>query len=114
YGFLRVPKGRHVQLQITSKDVIHSFWVPEFAQKQDAVPGQINKLVITPTRLGTFPVICTELCGLGHAIMRSRAEVVTPAKFSDFLKHGVQTSRSPALATFDQYGCNGCHTYAPA
>jgi cytochrome c oxidase subunit 2 len=114
YGFLRVPKGRHVQLEITSKDVLHSFWVPEFAQKQDAVPGQFNKIVVTPTRLGTFPVICTELCGLGHAIMRSRAEVVTPAKFKDFLAHGVQTNNDPALATFDAQGCNGCHTYGPA
>ena len=60
--------------------MIHSFWVPEFGQKQDAVPGLLTKLVITPKRLGTFPVICTELCGLGHALMRSagdRAETRT-------------------------------------
>ena len=72
-----------MKLEITAKDVIHSFWVPEFSQKQDAVPGQHNSLVITPTHLGTFPVICTELCGLGHALMRSHADVVTPAKFAD-------------------------------
>ena len=74
YGHLRLPIDRRVKLDITANDVIHSFWVPEFAQKQDAVPGQINNLVITPTRTGTFPVICTELCGLGHALMRSHVD----------------------------------------
>ena len=68
---LRLPLDRHVRLEITSKDVIHSFWVPQFAQKQDAVPGEWNPLVITPDRLGRYPVICVELCGLGHSLMRS-------------------------------------------
>ena len=74
YGFLTLPKGRHVKLDITANDVIHSFWVPQLSQKQDAVPGQHNSLVITPTQLGTYPVICTELCGLGHALMRSHVD----------------------------------------
>jgi cytochrome c oxidase subunit II len=113
YGFLTIPKGRHVKLDITAKDVIHSFWVPEFSQKQDAVPGQHNSLVITPTHLGTFPVICTELCGLGHSLMRSRAEVVTPAKFADFMKNGAGAG-PPGLAVFQQNGCGGCHTFTPA
>jgi len=81
---LRLPEGRKVELQITSKDVIHSFWVPEFGQKQDAVPGAVNKLVITPTKLTgkkPFAVICTELCGLGHALMRSEAIVMRPGDF---------------------------------
>ena len=64
-------------LSITSRDVLHSFWVPQFAQKQDAVPGADQQLVITPNRLGTFPVICTELCGLGHSLMRSQAVVMS-------------------------------------
>ena len=55
---LRLPVNKTVKLRLTSLDVIHSFWVPEFSQKQDAVPGLVTKLVITPTRLGTFPVIC--------------------------------------------------------
>jgi cytochrome c oxidase subunit 2 len=113
YGYLTVPKGRHVKLDITAKDVIHSFWVPEFSQKQDAVPGQHNSLVITPTHLGTFPVICTELCGLGHALMRSHAEVVTPAKFADFIKNGASAG-PPGLAVFQSNGCNSCHTFKPA
>ena len=66
--------------------MIHSFWVPEFSQKQDAVPGLLTKLVITPNRLGTFPVICTELCGLGHALMRSEAIVTSEDKFLSWTK----------------------------
>jgi cytochrome c oxidase subunit 2 len=113
YGSLTLPKGRHVKLDITAKDVIHSFWVPEFSQKQDAVPGQHNSLVITPTHLGTFPVICTELCGLGHALMRSHADVVTPAKFAAFMKNGASAG-PPGLAVFQQNGCSSCHTFKPA
>ena len=66
--------------------MIHSFWVPEFGQKQDALPGQDTKLVITPTKVGTYPVICTELCGLGHALMRTSAIVMEPAAFDAWLK----------------------------
>ena len=57
-----------------SLDVIHSFFVPQFAQKEDIVPGLVTQLHITPTRLGTFPLECTELCGLGHSLMRSRGD----------------------------------------
>jgi cytochrome c oxidase subunit 2 len=113
YGSLTLPKGRHVKLDITAKDVIHSFWVPEFSQKQDAVPGQHNTLVVTPTHLGTFPVVCTELCGLGHALMRSHTDVVTPAKFADFMRNGASAG-PPGLAVFQQNGCSSCHTFKPA
>src|SRR5436190_7896843 len=74
---LVLPVNRSVVLTMTSKDVIHSFWVPEFSQKQDVVPGIHPTLHITPDRIGTYPVICTELCGEGHALMRSRARVVS-------------------------------------
>jgi cytochrome c oxidase subunit 2 len=78
---LRLPVNRSVVLRMSSKDVIHSFWVPEFGQKQDVVPGIHPTLHITPDRVGTYPVICTELCGLGHALMRSRTVVMTEAAF---------------------------------
>jgi cytochrome c oxidase subunit II len=113
YGYLELPQGRHVKLDITAKDVIHSFWVPEFSQKQDAVPGQHTTLVITPTHLGKFPVICTELCGLGHALMRSEARVVKPAAFADFMKNGAAAG-PPGLAVFQGNGCGSCHTFKPA
>ena len=78
---LRLPVNRSVVLRMTTLDVIHSFWVPEFRQKQDLVPGIHPTLHITPTKVGTYPVICTELCGLGHALMRSRTIVMTDDAF---------------------------------
>jgi len=83
---LRLPVHRSVVLQMHSKDVIHSFWVPEFRQKQDLVPGIEPTLHITPNKLGTYPVICTELCGLGHALMRSRVIVMKPEAFDQWAK----------------------------
>jgi cytochrome c oxidase subunit 2 len=114
YGFLTLPKGRHVKLDITSNDVIHSFWSPELSQKQDAVPGQHNTIVVTPTRTGTYPVICTELCGLGHALMRSHVTILTADAFAKWLKSGGQAKGPPGLAVFQQFGCGGCHTFKPA
>jgi cytochrome c oxidase subunit 2 len=60
--------------------------VPEFGQKQDAVPGTTQHLVITPTKDGTYPVICTELCGLGHATMRSQVVVMERNSFEAWAK----------------------------
>ncbi len=116
---LRLPVGTTVQLRLRALDVLHSFWVPEFSQKQDAVPGLVTKLVITPTRLGTFPVICAELCGLGHALMRSEAVVMTPAKFRDWAggqsTGGSGVSGAPSgKKLFVSNGCDGCHTFKPA
>ena len=117
YGYLTLPKGRHVKLDITAKegDVIHSFWSPELSQKQDAVPGQHNFLVVTPTRTGTFPVICTELCGLGHALMRSHVTILEAAAYDTWAKSGGKTpAGAPGLAVFQANGCGGCHTLKSA
>jgi cytochrome c oxidase subunit II len=117
-GQLRLPLGRSVELHLTAADVIHSFWVPEFGQKQDALPGQDTELVITPTKLGTYPVICTELCGLGHALMRTSAIVMTPAAFDAWLKNqGKQLEGPPGQAgkaVFESNGCGSCHTLQAA
>lgn len=78
-------KGRPVRFSIHAVDVIHSFWVPEFRMKQDAVPGITTTQRITPDRLGSYPVVCTELCGTGHATMRSTVHVVTPGAFDAWL-----------------------------
>jgi cytochrome c oxidase subunit 2 len=89
-GTLRIPLGRSTVLRLHARDVIHSFWVPEFGQKRDAVPGIETRLVITPTKTGTFPVICTELCGLGHALMRSYVIVMPQAGYQRWLSQGQQ------------------------
>ena len=116
---LRLPIDTTVQLQLQSRDVIHSFWVPEFGQKQDAVPGLLTKLVITPNRLGTFPVICTELCGLGHALMRSQTTVESKDEFLKWARSrgkgaAAGGGASAAAKTFVDNGCDGCHTFKPA
>jgi cytochrome c oxidase subunit II len=118
---LRLPVNRAVKLRITSKDMIHSFWVAEFSQKQDAVPGQWNDLVITPDRTGTYAVICTELCGLGHALMRSEAIVQTQPAFDAWYRslgghaaaggsHAPTCANSVAVQAFTANGCAACHT----
>ena len=89
-GTLRIPVGRSTVLTLQARDVIHSFWVPEFGQKQDAVPGIETRLVITPTRTGRFPVICTELCGIGHALMRTYVIVMPQAGYQRWLSQGQQ------------------------
>jgi cytochrome c oxidase subunit 2 len=76
-GDLRIPVDRQVVLNMRAQDVIHSFYVPEFGQKKDVVPGIQTQLVLDPNETGTFDVICAELCGTGHALMRSRV-IVTP------------------------------------
>jgi cytochrome c oxidase subunit II len=83
---LYLPKGRPVVFKLRSLDVIHSFFVPDFSEKIDAVPGITTTLRVTPTRIGGYPVECTELCGAGHSLMRTAAYVVTPAKFQAWLK----------------------------
>jgi cytochrome c oxidase subunit 2 len=115
---LRLPLGRSVELHLSAADVIHSFWVPEFGQKQDALPGQDTKVVITPTKLGTYPVICTELCGLGHALMRTSAIVMTPAAFDAWTKKQGQALKGPpgeaGKTVFANNGCASCHTLQAA
>ncbi len=118
-GTLMLPKGRSVLLRFTAKDVIHSFWVPEFGQKQDTVPGLHPTLHITPDKLGTYPVICTELCGLGHALMRTTAVVVSPAAFAKWEKAQGKAISSPnpsvsGAAVFKNNQCGACHALKAA
>jgi cytochrome c oxidase subunit II len=87
---LMLPLDRHVRLHLTAREVIHSFWVPEFRQKQDAVPGLKTEITVTPTKLGNFPFMCTELCGLGHALMRTRAIVLPEAEFDTWRRGGTR------------------------
>jgi cytochrome c oxidase subunit II len=85
---LLLPLDRPARLHLTARDVIHSFWVPEFRQKQDAVPGLETEITVTPTKVGNFSFICTELCGLGHALMRTRAIVMPESQFEAWRRRG--------------------------
>jgi cytochrome c oxidase subunit 2 len=82
---LVLPVHRGVKFEMTSADVIHSFWIPQMGQKQDVVPGITTHIVVTPTRTGRFTLICTELCGLGHATMRAPVRVLDQAAFGSWL-----------------------------
>jgi cytochrome c oxidase subunit 2 len=83
---LVLPKDRPVYFRVHTNDVIHSFWVPEFRLKTDAVPGITTHIRVTPNRIGTYRVVCTELCGLGHATMRQIVRVVEPDQFDTYIQ----------------------------
>ena len=96
---LHVPIDRQVKFTLQSKDVLHDFWVPAFRMKKDAVPGIDVTYTVTPNRLGSYPIVCAELCGLGHAVMRSTAIVDAPEKFDTWLADARQAGRAgPAAA----------------
>ena len=116
---LVLPNGREAVLDFQSRDVIHAFFVPEFRENMDIVPGLTTTINVTPTRVGTYPVICNELCGLGHATMRSTAQVMTPTAFDKWLKGQSKAVSSPNPATagaavFKNNGCAACHTLTAA
>jgi cytochrome c oxidase subunit 2 len=78
---LYVPKGESVEFNLHSKDVIHAFWIPAFRIQEDVVPGITTHWRATPDRLGSYPVVCNLLCGLGHSLMRSTVHVVSELAF---------------------------------
>lgn len=72
---LHLPMGRPIKVLLRSTDTLHNFYVPQFRSKMDLVPGMITFFWLTPTRTGTFDVLCAELCGVGHHVMRSAVTV---------------------------------------
>src|SRR5215216_5309565 len=133
---LYVPRGRPVNFTVQSLDVIHDFWVPAFRMKIDAVPGIDTHIrVDTTERLGTFPVVCAELCGLGHSVMRQSAHVVSRQDFDSWMARRQQAAQAggggggaqgggggggeaadgKAIFTSAQpTACSTCHTLADA
>ena len=137
---LVLPVDRGIEFEMESADVIHSFWIPEMGQKQDVVPGVTTTIVVTPTKTGRFTLICTELCGLGHATMRAPVRVLEKAAFEKWLAQlradeaedgGGQGgggaggggaggggagggAQELGRTTFADAGCGGCHAFGPA
>ena len=83
---LHIPVGKVVLVQISSKDVIHSFFLPPFRIKRDAVPGITGRLWLQATKTGQFEIVCAELCGLGHYRMKGYLTIETPEQFSAWLE----------------------------
>jgi cytochrome c oxidase subunit 2 len=132
---LYLPNNRPVYMKINTKDVLHSFWVPQFRLKEDAVPGQTDHVRFTPDREGVYEVVCAELCGLGHATMRNRTVVLSPAAYQKWVQTklnpgagggaaaatggggaaagGATAAAGKAIFT-GEGGCGACHTLSDA
>ena len=96
---LHIPLNRQVHLKLRSNDVIHSFWVPAFRIKKDVMPDRVTETFITGSELGEYPVVCTELCGAGHAVMRSQVVVQSDADFQSWLaSQGVAKAQAAEAA----------------
>ena len=126
---LYLPVDKPVKFLIRTRDVIHSFWVPDFRLKSDAVPGITTNWRTTPTKLGIHDIVCAELCGPGHSLMRGTVHVVTDRTFTAWLakqggggtalaaaKSGGASATSAAAGkqVFAANGCSSCHTLAAA
>jgi len=107
---LHLPLGRPTRLVMTSQDVIHSFYVPAFRMKQDVLPGRYTQMWFTPTRTGTFDLLCAEFCGTDHAAMRGQVVVMPPARYAQWLQsHAVEGLAQRGEVLFRRFGCSGCH-----
>jgi cytochrome c oxidase subunit 2 len=101
-GEMHVPLNRQIQFKMHAQDVIHSFWVPEWRIKKDNVPGITTTAIVTPDKLGTYQLICTELCGFGHASMRAKVVVETPAAFQKWVSSLEEEVPAPLAESITQ------------
>lgn len=108
---LHVPAGQPVRLQITSQDVIHSFYIPALRLKRDAVPGMYNQVSFTATRTGEYRLFCAEFCGLDHSRMRGRVVVMSEPDYHQWLRDNAQGPAPEAVgkALFQAHQCDACH-----
>jgi cytochrome c oxidase subunit 2 len=97
---LHLPLDKPIKVLLRSLDVLHDFYVPQFRAKMDMVPGAVTYFWFTPTRTGTFDILCFELCGVGHHTMRSQVVVEAQAAYDGWL--GKQTTFKKALAAIEK------------
>jgi cytochrome c oxidase subunit II len=123
---LVLPVDRPIEFRIQTKDVIHSFWVPQFRLKSDAVPGLTTTIRLTPDKPGRYEVVCAELCGIGHSTMRQFVRVLPASEFDTWVQNqkeaggeageggGEQAAAPSGEELFSSAGCAGCHTLKAA
>lgn len=115
-GELRVPARKPVKLIMTSKDVLHGFFVPDYRLKQDIVPGQYTYLYLHPDKEGTYDIFCTQYCGVGHSMMRGKLIVLPPDKYAQWASASAQAAQgvlplaAKGKALAEKSGCLGCHS----
>jgi cytochrome c oxidase subunit II len=114
---IRLPVGEPVEFELDSPDVIHSFWIPSLGGKMDMIPGRRTRLVLEPTRTGTFRGVCAEFCGTSHAFMAFDVVVMEREDFARWLdaqrQPSAQSAEPLAARGRDQFltnGCAACHT----
>lgn len=104
---LHLPMGKPVKMLLRSIDVLHNFYVPEFRAKMDMIPGSVTYFWFTPTRTGTFEVLCAELCGTGHGFMRGIVMIDTDEDYQAWLQEQstfAQLSAPQQVGAIDELG----------
>lgn len=110
---LRIPVGRPIALELTSQDVIHSFYIPAFRVKQDAVPRMVTHLWFKANEAGTYDVLCAEYCGLQHSYMLTKVIALSEREFKKWYEEGGKKEARvlPAgVKLFEEKGCKACHS----
>jgi cytochrome c oxidase subunit 2 len=107
-GRIKVPVNRPVRIILSSEDVIHSFFVPEFRLKQDAVPGRYTSLWFQADKIGSYDVLCSEFCGTSHSAMRGILEVVSKEEFNAY-RAGAEMARPDGAKAYQRLACATCH-----
>jgi cytochrome c oxidase subunit II len=114
---IHVPVGEHIRVELTSGDVIHSFWVPQLGPKRDLIPGKVNEIVLTADEAGTYRGVCAEFCGVQHANMQMLVIAEPRADFEAWLANEAQPAIDPTSPetmrgqeVFLSGPCAGCHT----
>lgn len=115
---LHIPIGQPIKLTITSEDVLHSFYIPAFRTKMDAVPGRYTTNWFKPTKAGEYHIFCAEYCGLDHSRMIGKVVVMEPTQYTQWLKNGNVAVASVAgneppeavgARLFEEQRCVTCH-----
>lgn len=114
---LVVPAGQPVKLVMTSKDVLHSFYIPDFRIKRDVIPGKYTVLWFDPAEEATHQIYCTEYCGTEHSNMLSKVKVLSSAKYEEWIANGGEEGGSSGVPLaekgkrlYEQRGCVACHS----
>jgi cytochrome c oxidase subunit 2 len=118
-NLLHVPVGKPVKLTLISQDVIHSYFIPAFRAKRDALPGRYNQMWFKPTKPGKYRLLCAEYCGTEHSLMGGWVIAMEPTEFENWLANGGDDKKPGRMSMVDrgkelyeQLACGSCHTGA--